>query len=597
MPFSIRLSEKVAQSFYRHLRITLWVIVLTGVSSLSAFSEDAPAISKISPELLTRFQSGNPAATAKVWVFFTDKGITNPPLLAKATADLSQYFSHRAVARRQKVRPGQPLFDETDLPVFSDYLTALSNSGVAIHQVSRWLNAASVSLTYSEALTVAGWSFVKEIRPVVRAVRPLPKVEPVEKLEFYSAAPEALNYGPSFRQVNQIRANILHQLGYTGRGVLIGMLDTGFFIDHPVFDSLRLGGRIVATRDFISGDADVQDAPDVQRNHGTSTFSLVGGFDDSTLIGTAFGASFALAKTEIVVGEDVISEEDRWVRGLEWFDSLGVDIASSSLGYSIGDAGFSYTPSQMDGNTAATTRAADLAASRGLLVVNAAGNEGSNSWRIVIAPADGDSVLAIGAVDSLGFRVSFSSTGPTADGRIKPDVMAQGAANYLAVASGGYSRGGGTSFATPLVAGVAALLLEVDSTLTPAALIDRLRQSASQASRPDTLYGWGIVNAARAAGVPEQPPVHRAQIRPNPVRTTASIDLTLDQPGKIQFAIYTVAGERVWEFFTSSASTGVQTYFWDGRNDGGRSVASGIYLLLVKTPSFQDVVKFAFVRP
>lgn len=598
MPFSDQLSRETAQPYFRRLRIILCALGLTGVFSISAFGVDAPAVSKISPELLTRFQSGNPGATAKVWVFFTDKGIADPAVLAKATADLSEYFSFRAIARRQKVRPGQLLFDETDLPVSADYLSLLSNSGITIHEVSRWLNAASISMTYAQALTVANLAFVREILPVMRTVQRLPAIEPVPRIEFAPAAPGALNYGPSFRQVSQIRANILHRLGYTGKGVLIGMLDTGFFIDHPVFDSLRLQGRIVATRDFINGDADVQDnAFDGQRDHGTATFSLLGGFADGTLIGTAFGASFALAKTEIVATEYIISEEDRWVKGLEWLDSLGADIVSSSLGYNVGDTGFSYTPAQMDGNTATTTKAADLAASKGLLVVNAAGNEGNDPWRIIIAPADGDSVLAVGAVDSLGFHTSFSSTGPTADGRIKPDVMAQGEDDWLASASGGYGRGGGTSFATPLAAGVAALLLEIDSTLTPFQIIQRLHQSASQASRPDNLYGWGIVNAARAAGFPEQPPVHRAQIRPNPVRTTATIDVTLDQPGKVELSIHTLAGERLWELVTNAAGTGAQTYFWDGRNQLGQPVAGGLYLLLIKTTSFQDVVKFALTRP
>lgn len=484
----------------RHVIPTAFVLLLASISSASVAGEHTSP-QKIAPALTTRWQT-SPDSSVKVWVFFTDKGSADPKVQAQALTNLNQYFSPRALARRQRVNRGQLVFDAADLPVSSNYLSQLSHSGITADQVSRWLNAASVSLTYPQALAAANLPFVREIRPVMRSVQLLPLIEPEVQIPYAPAAPEALNYGNSFRQVHQIKADSLHALGYTGQGILIGMLDTGFFTDHAAFDSLRLQGRLIATRDFINGDFDVQDnAFDGQRNHGTSTFSAVGGFVPGTLVGTAFGASFALAKTEILATEYVISEEDRWVAGLEWLDSLGADVVSSSLGYNVGDTGFSYTPAQMDGNTAITTQAADLAASRGLLVVNAAGNEGDGPWRIIIAPADGDSVLAVGAVDSLGSRVFFSSTGPTADGRIKPDVMAQGRADWLASAGGGYGRGSGTSFATPLVAGVVALLLDVDSALTPDQLIQRLHQSGSRASNPDTLMGWGIVNAFAASNL------------------------------------------------------------------------------------------------
>lgn len=444
-----------------------------------------------------------PPTAEKVWVFFTDKG---PKMSSSAIQSLaSQTVSERSVTRRARTRRNLPLFDEIDLPVNPQYLATLKSAlggGARIIFVSKWLNAASVELDPVTLERLKLLPFIKRMQTVARQKAPLPKVEAayLEKEPSLTVVPEALAYGPSRRQLQQIKVDSMHQAGYKGRGVRIGILDTGFFIDHHVFDSLRADNRLIATYDFINNDTDVQDNNfDGQRDHGTSTFSLIGSWMPDTLIGVAYGAEFCLAKTEIVATEYVISEEDRWVAGLEWMDSLGCDIVSSSLGYSTGDTGFSYTTAQMDGNTAITTTAADLAASRGILVVNSAGNEGAIAWRIIIAPADGDSVLAVGAVDSNGVRVSFSSMGPTADGRIKPDVMAQGRAVWLARVTGSYGRGSGTSFSCPLTSGVCALLLEANPNWGPFDLITRLHTTASRASNPDTLYGWGIVNAYQAA--------------------------------------------------------------------------------------------------
>ena len=252
-------------------------------------------------------------------------------------------------------------------------------------------------------------------------------------------------------------------------------------------------------RDAVVKDEAGKDAPGVQ-SHGTATWSLFAGNVPGRLYGIARGASFLLAKTEDVRTELRV-EEDNYVAALEWADSIGVDIVSSSLAYLIFDNGFSYTPSQLNGDYAVTTIAADLAAQRGILVVTAAGNEGPR-FRSIWTPSDGDSVLAIGAEDSLGNIAGFSSRGPTADGRIKPDFTGPGVAVCAVVGNGRVGRLDGTSFATPLVAASAALLKQLSPTLAPMALRQAFRNTASRRTSPDSTFGWGRPDVAAAAVFP-----------------------------------------------------------------------------------------------
>ncbi len=437
----------------------------------------------------------------KYWVFFKDKQVQD---LSKSNALLDvakAKISPRALKRRAKIKKSGDLIDKRDLPVSTDYLNRLEDLGYKPAVITNWLNAASFYLEPSDIKKLKELTFVREIRPVGRAAKkPVPQdfESPPTKLE--KPANHDLDYGFSLTQNELMSVPKVHDLGITGKGVWIGMLDTGFkHTDHEAFENLNL----IAEFDFINNDnvtenEENQDVPG-QHNHGTQTLSTVGGFKEGQLIGSAFGASFLLAKTEILQDE-IPAEEDNWVAGIEWLENQGVDIVSSSLGYLNFPNQSFYSPADMDGNTAVTTMAADIAVSRGVVVVNSAGNEGNVAWRIIIAPADGDSVIAVGAVNSDATLASFSSVGPSADGRIKPDMVAMGTNVRVAFPStdkltSPYNFNNGTSFSCPLTAGVAALVLSAHPHLTPLEVRDALRMTADRAGNPDNLFGWGLVNA------------------------------------------------------------------------------------------------------
>ena len=436
----------------------------------------------------------NAQESGKYWIFFTDKGRQTSGITLKKEMEHFSHLNKRALKRRAKVKNEQNLVDRYDLPVYTPYITALKDLSIAPVITSRWLNAVSANLTEAQAERMFRLDFVRDIKPVATAQRPKPDIDnslmpsPAAK-----ATDHMLDYGFSATQNNLIKVPQVHDLRINGRGVRIGMLDTGFRHDyHTAFDSLD----VIAEYDVINQDSVTQDEGAEtkfgQHNHGTKSLSCIAAYGPGGLIGPAFGAEFLLAKTEVTGSEKSI-EEDYWVAGLEWEEAKGADIVSSSLGYTAW-----YTYSDMDGNTAVTTVAADIAASKGVLVVNSAGNEADDPWFYMNAPADGDSVLAVGAVYNNGFVTNFSSRGPTYDGRIKPDVMAMGSSVTTVEPSDSvlyYLYSGGTSFSCPQVAGVAALVLAAHPQLTPMQIRDALRETADNAANPDSLYGWGIVNA------------------------------------------------------------------------------------------------------
>lgn len=432
-------------------------------------------------------------STPKYWIFFKDKG----SLSIREWSPQRLGIAEKSLAIRKKARFENQLIDVTDFPIYSPYLFQLNQMGVHIVVHSRWLNAVSAEIPDHSKEKVQNLPFVRKVQPVRSWKIEKPFVLNIPLQKFFQS--HRWEYGPSEAQNAMIHVPEVHDLGFSGKGIRIGMLDTGFNRRHRVFSELE----VIAEYDFYDQDTITANGPNddpYQDNHGTMTLSVIGGLLYGALIGPAFGASYALAKTEWLPSESRV-EEDKWVAGLEWLvDSIGVDVVSSSLGYNTFDNGEGYTYRDLDGNTCVTTIAADIAVDKGVVVVNSAGNEGNNKWKYILSPADGDSVVAVGAVTPEGRRAGFSSVGPTFDGRIKPDVVAMGVGVYCASTSdpNGYLFVSGTSFSCPLVAGVCALVLEAHPELPPMEVVRAIKETASQTRHPDNELGWGIVNAYEA---------------------------------------------------------------------------------------------------
>jgi len=412
-------------------------------------------------------------------IYFTDKG--NTPF---SISQPEEYLSQRAIDRRINQNIA---IDSLDLPVDPAYIQAVRNLGdVEILYPLKWMNAILIETTDPSVITglngLSGFDRLEVSRVLVNfdellfAEPMLPKSD--------------ADYGPSLNQIEMLNGLTLHSDGFRGEGMLIGVLDGGFTHSDnvAVLDSLFHDNRIVGTQNFVEGDDGVFE----RSSHGTHVLSIMAGLQIDSLIGTAPKASYFLGITEDVTQERRI-EEVYWEIGAEYADSLGVDIINTSLGYSTFDViEDNFTYADMDGNTALITRAADIAASRGMLIVNSAGNEGNNQWHYISAPADGDSVLTIGSVDAFGEASTFSSRGPTFDGRVKPNVMAQGGLTIISDLEDGIKAGNGTSLSSPVLAGMSACLWQAFPEATAWQVFQAIEQSAHLFEMPNDSMGYGI---------------------------------------------------------------------------------------------------------
>ncbi|MGB9663707.1 MAG: S8 family serine peptidase [Ignavibacteria bacterium] len=441
-------------------------------------------------------------AQAKYLIYFKDKGENDSRYFKKSEIEfrLLKEFSQRAIERRKKVL-GNEIFSYGDYPIYEPYIQQLKNYNVEPVNKLRWFNAISCYLTDEQ----------------FEAIKNLPFIQKIEKVKSFKARKENIdqsfeglnkilsnNYGPSFTQLQLSDIPNVHSRGITGRNVIIGLLDSGFrWKSHEAIENTQ----VIAEYDFVFHDTitanQLGDDPG-QDVHGTMILSIVGGKKDGKLYGSAYDAKFILAKTEDIRSERRV-EEDNYAAALEWMEQQGVDVTSSSLGYSeFDDPNESYTYRDMNGQTTIVARAVDSAFVRGVVTVTAAGNEYNQRWKYIVSPADAKYVLAVGAVNSDGSIASFSSRGPTSDGRIKPDVCAMGTTVY-SVSVGSYSNytyASGTSTSTPIVAGIAALLISHYPEINQWQVRDAIRNTASQANLPDTVFGWGIASAKQAISYP-----------------------------------------------------------------------------------------------
>jgi hypothetical protein len=523
-----------------------------------------------------------PQAAGKAYyvVSFKDKGIPGKSSIAPESC-----LSAKAIQRRERYNIP---FDESDYPVNQNYLKTLKDNGATIISVSRWFNNAVVLSGQDNMNIIEKLPFVQRSSFLQEPVSGLIKSDQGKWNYFYHQPYQqlksehqksAIDYGSALNQINMINGIPLHDQGFLGQGMTIAVLDAGFNQADalPVFDSIWINNQVKGFRNFVNNE-NVFD-PSISA-HGTMVLSTMAGNIPGTLVGTAPKADYWLLRSEDAPTEYIL-EEYFWVNAAEFADSVGADIINSSLGYTLFDDTLTnHTYADMDGNTTYITIGADKAASKGILVVNSAGNSAATPWHYIGAPADGDSVFSIGAVNATGNYAYFSSTGPTYDGRIKPTVVAQGLASAV-YSPWGLQSGNGTSFSSPIMAGMSACLWQSAPSFTNMEIIESLKSSASQSNAPDSLLGWGIPNFHIAMGQLRNAPIFeqqdQLQVFPNPVTSFVKIDFRQPTSQEVSVVILDMQGREVIKrILPLQGNSGVYI-------DGLDILLPGLYIMRLKT--------------
>ena len=427
-----------------------------------------------------------------------------------------QFLSARAISRRQ--RQGIAV-TERDLPVVPAYVQGLRQAGAKVVYTSRWLNAALVEIATTNLAPLLALPYIegRETGRVLNNVRIGVEAEAQQPgLSKFGQADAVPAYGPASAQLTPLGVDQMHAQGFHGEGMLVAILDAGFLNANkvPFLQSLFTDKRITSTYDFADRETNVYN----DDSHGLNVLSIMAADAPNQLYGPAYKASYVLLRTEVAASENPV-EEAYWLLGAEYADSTGADVINSSLGYNLFDnPADNHTVADLTGSKTLVSRAATWAAEAGMVVVNSAGNEGGSAWKYVGAPADSPGVLSIGAIDQAGALARFSSIGPTADGRLKPDLVALGVSTVIGTPGGAVSRGNGTSYSGPLVAGLATGFWQAFPRLTATQVRDLLRQSGSQADRPDNQFGYGVPSFMRAAQIMTQQLAF--SVYPNPFTNT-----------------------------------------------------------------------------
>ena len=407
----------------------------------------------------------------------------------------SEYLSARALARRTYFGI---TCDSTDLPVNANYINQINNLGIKIHSRSKWLNGITVIASDSSKMNqVRMLPFVKKVQFTGIKSSPAYIKSNIKK------STETLTYGMTATQINQVNGSFLHNLGFTGKGIHVGVLDAGFnnVNINTCFDSLRLQSRLLGTKDIIEPVSNIY----AEDAHGANVLSIMTGNKPENFLGSTPHASFWLIRTEYVPSEYIV-ETDFWVAGIEFADSVGVDVVNSSLGYTTFDTvPMNFTYADMNGKVSRASIAATMAAHKGIIICNSMGNDGNKTWKYLGSPADADDILSVGAVTSTGAASSFTSFGPSTDFRIKPEVCAMGTATAFVNIIGTSQGGNGTSYSSPVIAGMMACYMQyIKSNFTGKSIkdiIESVKKSASNYTNPIDPLGYGIPDFQKASTI------------------------------------------------------------------------------------------------
>lgn len=511
-------------------------------------------------------------AQEDAWVFFTDK-----ENVSASIANPLNILTQKAIDRKN--RHGI-LIDARDIPVNERYIAQIKNaSGITVLAKSKWFNSVHVRGNQTDIEALKGLSFVDEIEFASDNLNQN-KTLVQNKTSKLEGELTDFNYGNAANQIEMLNGHELHVQNYTGAGITIAVLDSGFPNVNSIsgFQRLRDNNNILGTYDFVNRQTDVYNAIN---NHGTLVLSDMAGYIENQFVGTAPDASYHLFITEDVSSETPI-EESYWVEAAERADSLGVDIINTSLGYYDFDGTkYDYEQSDMNGTTAFISRGATIAFEKGLLLVTSAGNSGSTG---VSAPADSPNVLSVGAVDASGEYVGFSSVGTIYQTVQKPDVVAQGSLSYVITENNTIARANGTSFSAPILAGGIACLWQALPDKTNAEIMDLVRQSASQYNTPDNQLGYGIpdLQSALSNALSIQPnhPENDLKVFPNPVKDLLFVRLPSENT-TATIHLYDIIGKKINSYLVSQENNSINMSF----------LAKGLYIAQLESGKTIKILK------
>lgn len=431
---------------------------------------------------LGTFAQFTPGDTLKYRISLKDKAATDYSLQKP-----EMYLSKKSIERRK--RQGLEI-DSTDLPVCKKYVDAIRKKGVHVLVTGKWDNFVTVSCNDSMLIAeIAGLPFVRSTERVWRGVAK--RASERDSLINKPLRTDSL-YGPAITQIKMSHADRLHEAGFKGQGMTIAVIDAGFHNVDKIEAMKNI--NILGTRDFVNPEADIY----AESSHGMSVLSCMAMNQPNVMIGTAPEASYWLLRSEDEYSENLV-EQDYWAAAIEFADSVGVDLVNTSLGYySFDDPAKNYRYRDLNGHYALMSREAAKAADKGIVVVCSAGNSGAGSWKKITPPGDAENVITVGAVNKYGVLAPFSSVGNTADGRVKPDVVAVGLGSDVMGTDGNLRHANGTSFSSPIMCGMVACLWQACSELTAKEIIELVRRSGDRAVFPDNIYGYGIPDLWKA---------------------------------------------------------------------------------------------------